>query len=134
MKHQFSSFPGITFFLLILFLPLQIHAQGSGIDEVGRINGWDKARDLFVRGDYAYVATELSGLQILDISNPENPELVGYWDDNPLEAQCVYVSGDYAYITDGKQSGLRIIDISDPENPTETGYLETLGIACESSL
>ncbi|NQT35235.1 T9SS type A sorting domain-containing protein [bacterium] len=131
MKYQFSSFPVFTFLLMIMFLPVHVLAQNSGIDEVGRINGWDKARDLFVRGDYAFVTTELSGLQILNISDPESPELVGFWDDNPLEAQGVYVSGDYAYITDGKQSGLRIIDISNPENPTETGYLETLGIACD---
>jgi hypothetical protein len=36
-------------------------------------------------------------------------------------AQVVTVSGDYAYVSDGRTSGLRLIDIRDPVRPAEVG-------------
>lgn len=36
--------------------------------------------NLYVRGDFMYQANYTSGLRILDISNPEEPEEVGYFD------------------------------------------------------
>lgn len=36
--------------------------------------------NLYVRGDFMYQANYTSGLRILDISNPENPEEVGHFD------------------------------------------------------
>lgn len=36
--------------------------------------------NLYVRGDYMYQSNYVSGLRILDISDPENPEEVGYFD------------------------------------------------------
>ncbi|MEO0112951.1 MAG: hypothetical protein ABIK80_03215, partial [candidate division WOR-3 bacterium] len=50
-------------------------------------------------GSYAYVADEDSGLRIIDISDPQNPQEVGYY-DTPGEARGVYVSGSYVYIAD----------------------------------
>ena len=101
----------------------------ENVEQVGRIyNQWDHAWNVVVEGDYAFVAAGVSGLQILDISDPENPEVVGYWDDNPGEAKCVFVVGDFAYVADAG-SGLRVIDVSDPENPDEVGFYDTPGSA-----
>lgn len=36
--------------------------------------------NLYVRGDFMYQANYTSGLRILDVSNPENPEEVGHFD------------------------------------------------------
>jgi choice-of-anchor B domain-containing protein len=36
--------------------------------------------NLYVRGDYMYQSNYVSGLRILDISDPENPQEVGYFD------------------------------------------------------
>jgi len=76
-------------------------------------------------GSYAYVAAEYE-LQILDISAPWNPELVGSvsltWPANDLD-----VSGDYAFVAAGSGGGLRVIDVSDPELPVSVASLQTPG-------
>jgi len=87
--------------------------------------GW--ATDVYVSGDYAYVADGESGLAVIDISNPTNPEMPMY-EDTTGEAFGVYVSGDYAYVADD-DSGLAVIDVSDPTNPGTPVYEDTTGYA-----
>ncbi|MBI4651135.1 PKD domain-containing protein [Candidatus Desantisbacteria bacterium] len=77
----------------------------------------------YVKGNYVYVADGSSGLQIIDISNPANPVIVGSV-DTPRWAQGVYVSGNYAYVAD-EYSGLQIIDISNLEVPKIVGSVKT---------
>jgi len=94
---------------------------------VGSYDTPDNAVDLFVSGDYAYVADMNSGLQVIDISDPANPSLEGSY-DTPGSAQGAFVSGDYAYVADGG-SGLRVINISTPESPSLEGSYDTPGPA-----
>ncbi|MGA1790078.1 MAG: SBBP repeat-containing protein [bacterium] len=75
---------------------------------------------------YAFVADRGNGLQIVDVSDPSQPKLVGGC-DTPGDTLGVYVKGNYAYVTDGSVGGLRIIDISDPTNPVFTGWYDTPG-------
>ena len=78
-------------------------------------------------GNYAYVADNASGLQIIDISNPTTPTLKGNYDTSGY-ALGVQVVGNYAYVADGG-SGLQIIDISNPTTPTLKGNYDTSGYA-----
>jgi hypothetical protein len=82
--------------------------------------GWDSAEDMEVVGNYAYVATGHSGMRILDVSDPNNPDIIGTC-DTPGDALRIDVQGDYAYIAD-YSAGTRVIDISDPYAPVEVGY------------
>ena len=66
-----------------------------------------------VSGDYAYVAG--SSFQVIDISDPTNPAVVG---TASVNASNVVISGDYAYVAG---SSFQVIDISDPTNPTVIG-------------
>jgi hypothetical protein len=86
------------------------------------------------------------GLQIIDVSNPADPILVGGCDldDKPID---VFISGQLAYILEAtafNDSRLTIIDVSDPSNPLNVGsyddtiidifVFDTLAyLACESS-
>ena len=81
------------------------------------------ANSVYVSGDYAYVADGVSGLAIIDISDPTNPGMPIY-EDTTGSANSVYVSGDYAYVADGV-SGLAVIEISDPRNPGTPVYENT---------
>jgi hypothetical protein len=54
------------------------------------------------------VADGSSGLQVIDISNPSNPAIVGTC-DTPYSAHGVHVAGGYAYVADG-DSGLQVIE------------------------
>ncbi len=78
-------------------------------------NTTGSASGIYVSGDYAYVADGVSGLAVIDISDPTNPGIPVYEDTNGY-ASNVYVSGDYAYVADGF-SGFAVINISDPTNP-----------------
>ena len=58
----------------------------------------DRAWDVSISGNYAYVADYKTGLVIVDISNPSSPVLKGGY-DTPGGAHGVAVSGNYAYVT-----------------------------------
>ncbi|MEC4883377.1 MAG: DUF4347 domain-containing protein [Scytonema sp. PMC 1070.18] len=73
------------------------------------------AEGIVVEGNYAYIADAGSGLQIINISDPNNPIIAGSY-DTPGNAFNVAVAENYAYVADG--SSLQIIDVSNPNNPT----------------
>ncbi|MFH1230375.1 MAG: hypothetical protein V1709_02645 [Planctomycetota bacterium] len=87
----------------------------------------DCAQDVYVSGNYAYVADGNSGLRVIDISNPKIPILSGSC-DTPGSAYGIYVSGNYAYVADGS-SGLQVIDISNSRAPIRVGSCDTPGSA-----
>jgi len=83
----------------------------ENIEQIGRIyNHWGAGtRDHVIVGDLAYVSTEISGLRILNISNPENPIELGYFDQANRIARFDVVDG-YAYLPE-LYVGLRIVNI-----------------------
>ncbi len=82
-------------------------------------------RGLAVDGDFAYLVGPWGPLQIVDISNPVSPLLVGTCD--ALEyAYDVVASGGFAYVTD-ENEGLRIIDVSDPAEAHQVGFVALPG-------
>jgi len=89
----------ITIIYIALIANTDLFAQDAqNVEQVRRIYiFWNNAYDVVVQDDYVYVAVWLSGLRIVDIFYPENPEEVGYWDDNPGSARGVTVSGGYAF-------------------------------------
>jgi hypothetical protein len=73
-----------------------------------------------VEGSYAWVALNSDychGLQVLNISNPAKPLLVGSCDIR--RAFGLQVEGIYAYVAG--VNGFQIVDISDPANPLRVG-------------
>ncbi len=88
-----------------------------------------------VQGQYVYVVEEglydsyEDGLRIIDVSNPANPNEVGYYNTASNGGSVVFgvaVSGNYAYMAGGSD-GLRIIDVSNPSSPKEVGFYDTGG-------
>ena len=68
-----------------------------------------------------------AGLQIIDVSNPASPVLVGAYDTSDF-ARDVYVSGSLAYVADWR-AGLQVIDVSNPASPIRRGGYDTSGYA-----
>ncbi|MGD2086365.1 MAG: hypothetical protein PVH61_09300 [Candidatus Aminicenantes bacterium] len=89
------------------------------------------ARSIHVSKGHAYVADYCAykggSIKILNVSNPNSPQ-VGYRYETPGTAEDVFISGNYAYIADGK-GGLRIANISKPYGPYEVAFYETPGEA-----
>jgi len=71
--------------------------------------------DVYVDGNYAYLAALGRGLLILDVSDKSSPVLVGSC-ELPEPAFYVCVSDGFAYITSDYE-GLQIVNVSDPTSP-----------------
>ncbi|MEJ2720684.1 MAG: FlgD immunoglobulin-like domain containing protein, partial [bacterium] len=78
-------------------------------------------------GKYVYVADNVAGLMVIDVSNPQSPSLAGSY-DTPGTAYDVKIAGDHAFIADGS-TGLQVIDVSDPTTPVSVGSYDTPGEA-----
>ncbi|MEO0076159.1 MAG: SdrD B-like domain-containing protein, partial [candidate division WOR-3 bacterium] len=79
----------------------------------------ERVYDIYVSGDYAYLANGASGLRIINISDPEQPQEVGNY-PTPDSAFGVSVIYPYAYVA-CRDAGLRIINVSGMVPPYEVG-------------
>ncbi len=76
-------------------------------------------------GNHASPADDTAGLQVIDVSNPANPQRVGGYSGYALD---VAVSGNYAYVAAGQRwigsnyfGSFEVIDVSSPANPKRVG-------------
>ena len=77
-----------------------------------------------VQDGYAYAVGELSGLQVVDLSDPARPSAAG---STTIfrGVQGLAVSGRYAYVTD--RWSVRIFDVADPAKPKPPQAVEHAG-------
>mgnify|MGYP003675575835 CR=1 FL=1 len=93
----------------------------------------DDAIHAVIEGNKAYVAADSAGLATLDISNPDEPVLIGIDEiPGPVSNSNGYAWGvqivdDIAYVA-ARQSGLRIYDMSNPTTPPHLGTFDTESI------
>lgn len=71
-----------------------------------------------VDGRYVYAADSNGGVQVIDLSDPEQPEVVGFA-DTP-DAYDVVKDGDLLYVS-CYEEGIRVVDVSVPGDPTVIG-------------
>jgi|GEM_PF-2394874 len=90
------------------------------------------ASDIAVSGTNIYVADGESGLLIISVSNPTNPQIIASV-DTPGSAFGIAVSGTNIYVADG-ESGLQIISVSNPTNPQIIAWVDTPGQASDVSV
>jgi|GEM_PF-1846862 len=104
----------------------KVALYGGGPNKRGLISFPAFTWGVYVSGNYAYVVADnnntWSGLKVIDISDPDNPAIIGSW-DTQIGSLDVHVSGNYAYVVNF-YSGLFAIDISDPANPIMVGSCE----------
>ncbi len=81
--------------------------------------------DLALADGLAFLAAGAAGLFIFDISDPQDPVLLGSL-DTPGNARGVDVSGDLVVVADDT-SGVQVIDVSDPVSPLLVGSTHTRG-------
>ena len=104
---------------------------------VGSVDLKGIANDMTISGSYAYViernscvadagCTGWDGLEIIDISNPQDPVVVGA-EDIPGYVREVYVSGAYAYVLE--DDSIQVVDVSHPQNPIIVGSVDLKGVA-----
>ncbi|MHA2363401.1 MAG: LVIVD repeat-containing protein, partial [Candidatus Hodarchaeales archaeon] len=86
--------------------------------ELGQIVTGGVAYGIQVVDNKAYVADGQNGMVIIDVSNPENPQIISSIRDGTGAPEDIYIINDLSFVADGID-GLEIINISDPANPVE---------------
>lgn len=98
-----------------------IDISGVFPQPLGIVDTPGHALDVALRDGFAYVADGDSGLRIIDIRDPANPESVSGL-DTPGVARRIVLSENYVFIAGGldfpeRGGGVQIIDVSDPAAP-----------------
>lgn len=133
--HWTIAFITFQFFIMAFLSPAHLRAAYT----------IHQGTDVEIQGDYAYVAVtgtsrsatdviyltpppaELpSGLRVIDISDPDSPEIVGGLNYANSGILCLTVDGDLAYLSYSGSGGVKIIDISDPEAPEIIGTIKNV--------
>jgi len=73
---------------------------------------------LDIAANYAYIADHYNGLNIVEVSNPTAPRMIGNYDTDG-KTYDVLVRNRLAYLAD---NGLLILDVADPSTPKLIGY------------
>lgn len=87
----------------------------------------DFSYNVFLEGATLYLATGESGLNKIDVSNPNSPAYINKI-ESPLTGDDVCVAGNYTFMLD-RDKGLRIFDSSDPSYPLLRSFLAYVGPA-----
>ena len=106
----------------VVFLDVSDPEQMSVLSRAEAEWAWD----VTLRGDLAFIADR--GLRIVDISDPEKTEEVGFAPSTGAEGRDVVLDGSAAYMA-ASQAGVFAYDISDPSNPLQVDEYDTLGYA-----
>jgi hypothetical protein len=80
-----------------------------------------------VVGDRGYLTDYSTGLLLIDLADPADPQIIASL-DTPGGANGVAVSYPYAFLAEGF-SGLQVIDISDPASPAFVADVPTTDAA-----
>jgi hypothetical protein len=77
--------------------------------------------------NYAYVADSDTGILIVNISNPSNPQCEGFYPAQPNTN--IFIQSHYAYVTQPIQhEAMAILDLSQPANPVLVGMADAYGL------
>ena len=120
-----NLYAGVLLVLLCLSGPVVTSAQSINavVDTPG------SALDVAISEHYAYVADKNGGLQIIDVSDPAQPQPVASV-TTPGAANSVAVYGSYALVADG-MAGVQIYNISNPLAPQPYAELSVAGTATD---
>ncbi len=87
----------------------------------------EEAFEVIIRDDLAYVCDGFSGLRVINVSDPANPDPIGHW-DSPGNNLGLNIENNLAFLADGP-SGLHIVDIGEPGNIDSLGSIDTEAFA-----
>jgi hypothetical protein len=80
-------------------------------------------RRIDIQGNYLYMADEWNGFQVMDIGNPQSPQILGgYWFDN-YGAIEFSINGNYAYVG-GYNGHVKVLNIINPATPKLMNTIE----------
>ena len=105
-------------FVLTILIIFSITVQArefDSIEKVGQLYDYWKGSDASVQNDFAYIAAS-SGIKIIDLIDPDQPVLIGSWEDNATKIRCCIAQGDILYAVDDL-GWLYVLNIEIPSTP-----------------
>ncbi len=107
--------------VMLVFLVFIQAGHSQNIEFVGSYDDLLGVYDVSVEWPYAYVCQYVAYpcFMVLDISNPEQPELVGSW-DGASTFHDMEIVGDNVFLANDA-AGIFVLNISDPTNPFPVG-------------
>jgi hypothetical protein len=94
---------------------------------ISRYTGLQSAgHDINVEGDYAYVADNNGGLEVIDVTLKQSPQAVGYI-SLPDVPEMVKVQENHAFLSCYINGGVQVVNVSNPGNPVIDGYYARSG-------
>lgn len=105
----------------------RIAGDGVPIPEATRLDGFDNAWKVAVRGDRAYVADASAGVKVVSLADRTRPEIVQALPTTGL-ARDVVVRGDRVYVALGG-SGVDVFDIGSTGQLEPRANIDTFGSA-----
>ena len=94
------------------------------VPRVVKILPANKPTSVAVQFRYAFF-TDADGLKVVDLTDPENPQIVEGATLRMTEAKSVYISRTYAFVAAGS-NGLAIVDVETPTQPKAFPWLPGL--------
>jgi len=123
---------GKTFMVLFAILSTQLSAQDcQNITQISRLyNHWGQVHGITIKDDLAYIPVYCTGMQTVDISDPDNPVIIGRDDyfeinitDPGIILEMAFVD-DYLLIMD--YACFRLVDVSNPDSLVVMAQLDTV--------
>jgi len=94
----------------------------NGLEHLTRVDAVDAAGGLHLEGDYAYVSGQNTGFYVLDVSTPEDPQLVGQVRDQfTRDVDLLHYDNRTVAVTATSGEGMAFIDVSEPDRPEILG-------------
>src|SRR5262245_47456119 len=91
------------------------------LELVGRLsrNPGGRVGYMALHGNHVYLVNEDAGLQVVDVSNPAGPKVVGSYQPS-ADLGPVATSGNHVYLIE-EDNRLRVLDVANPARPRVVG-------------
>lgn len=99
----------------------------SDIRKTAHYDSLETASDIKVSGDYVFLCCGYLGVEIVDVSNPSQPEFINNISGDAQYKSC-FVDGDYLYVSAYNTNCIDIYDISNLYSPKYLSQIKTGGI------
>ncbi len=116
-------FKGFLFFLIVFIAGISQAQDNENIELVSRFYNFSRTMyDITLQGDRLYVAAGY-GVQIFDISDPENVQMTGYSDNNQDFTVQVHIRDEFLYTVE-YNTGFIVYELNNPDEIEESVCIE----------
>ncbi len=109
------------------------YSNTSDLNQLSTYSNYTYSTFIFLQNELLFVGAEDSGLQIVNVTDPYNPYMIGNWSDPTGDIGQVYVMSNYAFVATRipdisgppTYQDLKVLDVSDPSN---ISYISTVDL------